>query len=553
MVRRAAPAGGREIGASLRAMLAARREILAVRLWKLPRRAPLVAAVVVVTVTAGCEAPPPARPIDNSLTVALESAPIHLDPRIAADQASSKVFELAMNGLVTKDESGRFVPDLARSWEFLEEGRRWRFRLRSDVRFHDGSVFDAEDVAFTYGGFLDGSITSPKKGAFAGLDRIEIVDAATVDFVMKEPNGAMLGNLTSYVGVVPAGRTPDEQNREPIGTGPFRVVERSSDTVALAAYDGFHRGRPKLDRVVLREIPDATVRVLELRKGSVQLVLNAMAPDVVHLFERDPRFVVSKKVGSNYVYLGLNLDDPILSDVRVRRALLLSLDRERLIATLWRGLGTVTETLLPPEHWARHDGLPRVERDLEEAARLLDEAGHPDPDGPGGRPRLTLTYKTSTDETAVLQAQVLQAMAAEAGIALEIRSHEFATFFADIQRGIFQLFSLTRTGIDDPDIYALVLHSRNIPPKGANRGRYRSAEFDRLVDDGARRVLPEERRPFYLAAQELVARDLPYLSLLTRTNVAVMPVGLEGFRHWPSGELLGLRDVHWGASNPAAP
>ncbi|MGH7337586.1 MAG: ABC transporter substrate-binding protein, partial [Myxococcota bacterium] len=276
---------------------------------------------------------------------------------------------------------------------------------------------------------------------------------------------------------------------------------------------------------------------------------NAMAPDVVRLFEADARFQVIKKVGSGYVYLGANLEDRVLADVRVRRALLLSLDRERLIRTLWRGLGQVTESLLPPSHWARNHALPTVARDLAAAKALLDEAGYPDPDGDGPRPRLTLTYKTSTDETAVLQAQVLQAMAAEAGIALEIRSLEFATFFADVQRGIFQLFSLTRVGIDDPDIYALVLHSRNIPPKGANRGRYRNAEFDRLVDEGARRVLPAERLPFYLAAQEIVARDLPYISLLTRTNVAVMPAGLEGYRHFPSGELLGLRELSWRPAN----
>jgi peptide/nickel transport system substrate-binding protein len=521
-------------------MLAARRRILANRPRSAPRTALFGAALVALV---GCgPSPPPARPADNSLTVALESAPIHLDPRIAADQASSRVFELAMNGLVTKDENGNFVPDLAESWEFLDGGKRWRFHQRRDVRFHDGSAFDAADVVFTYGGFLDGSIVSPKKGAFAALERVVAVDPWTVDFVMKEPNGTMLGNLTSYVAVLPEGRTPDEQNRQPIGTGPFRVVGHTADTVVFAAFDGFFRGRPKLDRVVLREIPDATVRVLELRKGTVQLVLNALAPDVVHLFESDPRFRVVTKVGSNYVYLGVNFDDPVLADPRVRRALLLSLDRERLVRTLWRGLGLVTETLLPPGHWARNDDLPAVGRDLAEAERLLDAAGYP---RRGDAPRLSLTYKTSTDETAVLQAQVLQAMAAEAGIRLEIRSYEFATFFADIQRGIFQLFSLTRTGIDDPDIYALVLHSRNIPPKGANRGRYRNPELDRLVDEGARRVDPAERRPFYLQVQELVARDLPYISLLTRTNVAVMPVGLEGFRHSPSGELLGLREVEW--------
>jgi peptide/nickel transport system substrate-binding protein len=120
-----------------------------------------------------------------------------------------------------------------------------------------------------------------------------------------------------------------------------------------------------------------------------------------------------------------------------------------------------------------------------------------------------------------------------------------------VQRGIFQLFSLTRTGIDDPDIYALVFHSRNVPPKGANRGRYRNPELDRLLDLGASFALPEERKPYYLEAQEMVARDLPYVSLFTRVNVAVMPRELAGFVHYPSGELLGLRQLRWELSPPA--
>lgn len=506
-----------------------------------------VGTLAFVGIAACGPAPPPARPADNSVTVALESAPLQLDPRLATDQASSRVFELILNGLITKEPAGNFIPDLAESWEVLADGQRWRFRLRDGVRFHDGTLFDAADVAWTFNSLLDGTVASSKRGAFAFLERVEIVDPRTVDFVLSQPYGALLPNLTSYLGIVPSGRSPETMNREPIGTGAFRVVGRSPDTVELAAFDEHFRGRPVLDRVILREIPEATVRVLELRKGSAQLVVNALPPDVVPVFERDARFAVPKATGANYVYVGLNLTDPALAEPRVRRALLLALDRELLVRTLWRGLGVVTETLLPPGNWARDDELPQTPCDPAAARRLLDEAGFPDPDGEGQEPRLRLLFKTSTDETALLQAQILQSMWRQVGVEIEIRSHEFATFYDDIKRGAFQLYTLTWTGIADPDLYMLILHSARVPPAGSNRGRYSNPRFDRAIEAGARLADPTARRPFYLEAQRIAARDLPYLSLFTKVNVAVHPRGLVGYRHYPSGELYALREMRWEA------
>ncbi len=505
----------------------------------------LAKAALAAALAAGCVAPAPSAPAGNELVVALENAPLQLDPRVGTDQASSRVWELALDGLIAKGPRGELLPGLASSWEILEDGRRYRFQLRDGVRFQDGSTFDAEDVVWTFGTILDGTVTTAKKGGFVQLARVEARSPDVVDFVMSEPFSAMLVNLTSYMGILPSGTTTEEANRRLIGTGPFQVIERDPDRVVLEAFADHFRGRPELDRVVLRQVPDPTVRALELRKGSAQLVVNGLAPDVVPTFRADPRFRVVEDPGSNYTYVGINLRDPVLARPEVRRAIALAIDREMLVRALWRGLGVVTETAMPPGHWARHETLPPVLYDPAAARALLDAAGFPDPDGPGPEPRFTLTYKTSTDETRVLQAQVVQAMLSEVGIAIDIRSYEFATFFADITRGNFQLFSLTWTGILDPDFYALCLHSKKVPPAGANRGHYLNAEFDRLIDAGARAIAPAERRPFYLEAQEILARDLPYLSLFTGVNVAVMPSQLEGYENYMSGELTGLARMRW--------
>ncbi len=493
----------------------------------------------------GCAKSEPQWPADERVVVALANAPINLDPRAGTDQSSGKVCQLVFDGLVNKDEKGDLVPSLAESWEVLDLGQRYRFHLRQGVRFHDGRPFGAADVAWTLGSIIDGTVATAKRAAFAAVERVEVVDPATVDLVLREPFGALLVELTPEQGILPAGTTAEEANRHPIGTGPFRFVGKTPETVTLAAHASYWGGAPALDVVVLKEVPDATVRALELLHGSVQLVINDLAPDVVPLFRKNPRFQVVEDPGANYSYLGLNLEDPLLRDPRVRRALALSIDRQRLVDSLWHGLGIVTETVLPPGMWARHDGLELLPHDPAQAARLLEEAGFPDPDGPGPAPRIALTYKTSNNEPYLLQAQVIQAMAKDAGIAITVRAYEFATFYADVRRGNFQIFSLLRTGIVDPNIYRLIFHSQALPPNGQNRGRYKNLELDRLIDLGARLFEPAERRPVYLEVQEIVARDLPYVSLYTRINYAVVAGPLEGYVNYPSAELYSLAKMRW--------
>lgn len=482
---------------------------------------------------------------ESRLVIALENAPTHLDPRVGSDVSSGRAYELMLSGLVKKDVDGNFVPDLATSWEVLDEGSRYRFTLRPGVRFHDGRPLSSQDVAWTFNSLLDGTVTSPKRGGFPQLERVEAVDELTVDFLLSEPYGALVTSLNSWVGIVPDGVMPDEFNKNPIGSGPYRFVERTPDRVEFAAFSDYWGEKPLLEHVVLREVPDATVRALELRKGSVHLLVNAVPPDVVTKFQDDPEFRVQVDPGSTYQYLGLNLEDPHLSDIRVRQALAHAIDRGRIIENLYQGLGIATETAIRPGHWSHHKNLEPIAHDPQIARALLDEAGYPDPDGEGAQKRLQLTYKTSTDETAVLQAQIIQAMLAEVGIDLVIRSFEFATFYNDVKQGNFQIFSLRWKGIVDPDIYNLILHSNSIPPAGANRGRFRNARFDELVAAGSRIAKSEERLPFYLEAQEIVHRELPYISLMISSNVAIMPCQLDGYLNYPTGEFYGIPSIKW--------
>lgn len=509
-----------------------------------PLLLPLLLAGI-LPASGGCvpKTPEPEWPEDNVLVLTLNNAPTNLDPRLGTDASSQRIFELILNGLVGKDPQGNLTPALAESWEILDGGRRYRFHLRPGVTFHDGRTMTAEDVQWTYGTIIDGTVATPKSAAYDRVTEIEVVDPMTVDFHLTEPFGSFLVEFTSAQGVIPAGTTPEQMNEHPIGTGPFQFAGMTPETVSLERYPECWEGVPYIERVVLREIPDATVRVLELMKGTAQLLINDVPPDMIPRFREHPSYEVVEDPGAVYSYIGFNLRDPLLDDVRVRRALAHGIDRQQLVDTLWRGLGVVTETMLPPGLYYRHPDLPLYEFDPERARQLLDEAGYPDP--PGDAPRFELSYKTSTNEPYVLQAQIIQQMLAEVGIEVEISSQEFATFYEDIRKGNFQLFSLLRFGVTDPNIYDLVLHSKNLPPEGQNRGFYVNPEFDRLVEQAARLTDPEERRPLYLEVQEIFHRDLPYISLYTRVNVAVMPEILEGYVNYPNGELYGLKNVYW--------
>ena len=404
----------------------------------------------ILPASGGCvpKTPEPEWPEDNVLVLTLNNAPTNLDPRLGTDASSQRIFELILNGLVGKDPQGNLTPALAESWEILDGGRRYRFHLRPGVTFHDGRTMTARDVKWTYGTIVDGTVATPKSAAYDRVTEIEVVDPMTVDFHLTEPFGSFLVEFTSAQGVIPAGTTPEQMNEHPIGTGPFRFARMTPETVTLERFPECWEGVPYVERVVLREIPDATVRVLELMKGTAQLLINDVPPDMIPRFREHPSYAVVEDPGAVYSYIGFNLRDPLLDDVRVRRALAHAIDRQKLVDTLWRGLGVVSETMLPPGLYYRHEDLPLYEYDQQLAGRLLDEAGYPDP--PGDAPRFELSYKTSTNEPYVLQAQIIQQMLAEVGIEVEISSQEFATFYEDIRRGNFQLFSLLRFGVTDP-------------------------------------------------------------------------------------------------------
>ena len=478
------------------------------------------------------------------MRIALETAPQRLDPRYAVDAASQRVIQLVYNGLVRLDAQAQIVPDIATSWE-MPEPTTYVFHLRQDVTWHDAERLTAADVHYTFTSLLDEKNKSPKRASFDKITSIEVMDEHTIRFVLSEPFAPFLTHMTQ--GIIPqpkAGEPERDLDAHPIGTGPFKF-DRTEPNVAvhLLAHDTYFEGRATLDGIVLRILPDAMVRLFELQKGNIDLIQNDLPPDLLTQLRSDDQFTVIQAPGTNFTYLGLNCQDEILQHVEVRQALAYAIDRQAVIRHVLNGLGTLADGILPAGHWAHEANVPRYGYDPDRAAQLLDQAGFPDPDGDGPQPRFQLTYKTSQQEEGRRIAEVLQEQLRQVGIAVEIRSFEWGTFFGDIRAGNFQLYALTWVGVTEPDIFHYVFHSQSVPPAGANRGHYVNAQLDALLDAGRRSMSPEARRASYSQAQILIATELPYVPLWHRTNVAVLRSTFTGYQPTPSGDFRVLRTI----------
>ena len=302
--------------------------------------------------------------------------------------------------------------------------------------------------------------------------------------------------------------------------------------MCLARNDEYWGEKARIKSVHFIVVPDTTTRALELRKGSADLAINALTSDMVLTLERDPNLAVLRAPGTVLAYLAFNLRDPILKDERVRQALAYAIDRGPFLQYLLRGFARPANSVLPPESWAYNGDVPAYNHDPSRARQLLEQAGYPEVNGV----RFHLTMKSSPEESTRLMAAVLQQQLRQVGIALDIRTFEFATFFSDVTHGLFQLYSLRWIGgNEDPDIFEYIFHSSKFPPNGANRGYFADPRVDALVDQARHELDPNTRKQLYAEIQRTLADQLPYINLWYFDNVLVHSKRVRNLTLNPSG------------------
>ena len=472
------------------------------------------------------------QPDPNTLVMIIESSPTNLDPRVGIDAQSERIDDLLFDDLLTRDEHLNVQPGLAKSWD-IPDPLTYVFHLQPGVRFHDGRPLTSRDVKWTFDSLLQGKIRSTKSAAYRSVDHIEAPGDATVIFHLKEPFATLLWNLSDgAVGIVPYG-SGAEMTQHPIGSGPFRFVSAQQDKeVLIARNDDYWGTKARVKRVRFAVVPDPTTRALELRKGSADIAINAWTSDMVLTLQQDPKLQMLRAPGTVLSYMAFNLRDPILKDVRVRQALAYAVDRRPILQYLMRGFAQPAYSILPPQSWAYSGDVPHYDYSPERAKQLLQQAGYPEVNGV----RFHLTMKTSTEESTRLLAAVLQQQLRDVGIVLDIRTFEFATFFSDVTRSAFQMYSLRWIGgNEDPDIFEYVFHSSKFAPNGANRGFYSNPRVDALIDQARRELDQNTRKQLYAEIQRVLAEELPAINLWYLDNVVIYSKRVRGITLNPSG------------------
>ncbi len=480
-------------------------------------------------IAAGCTQQ---HPESGELRVALAQSVMSLDPRFSTDAASHRVQELVHRGLLRLDEHFEPVGDAAESWTH-PDALTWRFHLRAGLKFHDGRAVTANDVAATLLSILDTKTASPLRAGFAAIERVEALNARDLIIHLKHADASLLTRLS--IGILPADvAAKGNQVRAIIGCGACRVASWDGRGLVLQRVKQVQDDKIRSFRFIT--VKDPVTRCLKLARGEVDFTENDLPPHLLVYLKKQRQLHIATRPSTTFSYIGMNLHDDTLKDVRVRHALALALDRARLKKALYADLPKLGETVLTSGHWAAAQ-LPVTPFDPKAANALLDAAGLKR--GADGI-RFRLNYRTSTDPARLRLASAIAAMWRDVGVDVHVESLEWGGFYARIKRGDFQVFSLAWVGIVDPDIYRWILHSSMWPPKGANRGRYADAEVDSWLDAAAQSENRDEQVDLYARVQRRMAADQVYIPLWYEPVIAVSGPRVRGFSPAPDGSLRGL-------------
>ncbi len=473
--------------------------------------------------------------------------PSNLIPYLASDSASQEVAALLYTAPLEYDKDWNIVKLAAESWEVEEDGTFMRFKLREGLKWQDGAPLTADDVTFTYKLMVNPS--TPTAYAADFLNIAEYKQTGPLSFEVRYDAPYARSAITWMHPILPK-HILEGQNiastpfaRNPVGAGPFKLKSwETGSRVVLEANDLYFKGRPYIDEVVYRIIPDLTTIFLEAKAGKIdflgltpqQYLRQTSGPDW------DKNWKKYKYLAPGYTFLGFNLTSPLFADERVRQALSYAVNRESVIKGALMGMGEPTIGPYKPGTWVYNTAITPYAYDPERAKALLAEAGWtPGEDGvlvnPDGR-RFSFTILVNQgNEERVKVATIIQREFQAVGVECSIRTVEWAAFLKEfVNKGNYDALILAWNILDDPDIFD-VWHSSAISENGLNFVHYANSEVDALLEKARITVDRAERKVLYDRFQEILHKEQPYLFLYVPYSLPMVQARFRGIEPAPAG------------------
>jgi peptide/nickel transport system substrate-binding protein len=484
----------------------------------------------------------PAAMAEATLRIGLAEDPDILDPTLARTYVGRIVFASLCDKLFDIDENINIVPQLALSHETSEDGKTVTIKLRPGVKFHDGEAMDAEAVKASLERHMtmQGSFRRPE---LAAVDKVEVVDPLTVRLLLKAPFSPLIAQLTDRAGMILSPKAikeaGDKFGLKPVCAGAFKFVERvQQDRIVLEKFpDYWNAANIHVDRVVFRPVVESTVRLANLKSGSLEMIERALATDLPEI-RADPKLKVATVPELGYQGVTVNVGNGDAAktafgkDPRIIQAFSLSLDRDAITKVAFNGEFLPGNQWVSPKNPYYQSKFPVPKRDVAKAKELLKAAGVTAP--------LTVDFMVPNNPESRQVAEIIQAMAGEAGFDMKIRVTEFATSLKEAEQGRFQAFFLAWSGRVDPDGNAYIFHRTKAPQ---NNSGYSNPDVDKWLDEARTKSSLAERKAVYEKLAEKLLSEGGIVYLYHRLMIIAHTSRLDGYKQMPDGliRLTGAR------------
>lgn len=465
----------------------------------------------------------------DTLIIGLDDDPPQLDPHLSSTAVDRQVLHSIFSKLVDIDEDMNIVPQLAKDWAISKDNKTYTFYLQEGVVFHDGTPFDAEAVKFNFERMLDPNMGSPRFGEVEQIDKVRVINDLTVEVKLKTPFSPFLGDLTDRAGMMLSPTAVKESgedfSRQPIGTGPYKFVERELQShINVTRFDDYWGEPAIIKNVVYKPYTDENIRLTNLISGDIDMITVVGFKDIKKITE-DPNIRLSEREGRGFLGLHLNPSKEPFNNKDFRQAINLAIDRRAITEVVYHGAALPAVSAFPPSSWAHNPDIEVPKGDLKKAKSLIAKSGVKNPE---------FTIKVKPVETDKQLAEMVQSMLKEIGVTVNIEMQEIGSLLNSAISGDYNAVYLGWDGRTDPDGSV----SRFFMSNGYNNyAKVNSPEIDRLLTEARMSIDQDSRKKLYQEFSEAVYDEANYIFLVHINENKALKNNVSGFIHFPDGMI----------------